>query len=167
MPDRGRERLARIFFLVGLGLLALTLVAYWMGPSGPSKQAAAPIPHISPTMVPLVTGEEPLPQLFVRAGCPVCHTIPGIPGAEGRVGPALVLGETGPTRLADSRYRGQAKSVHEYVIESILNPGVYVVPGYPDRTMPPWYGQKLSAAALDKIAFYLESLGTQPSSARR
>lgn len=110
-------------------------------------------------MVPLVTGEEPLPQLFARAGCPVCHTIPGIPGAEGRVGPKLVLGETGPARLADPRYQGQAKSVHEYVIESILNPGVYVVPGYPDRTMPPWYGQKLSAAALDKIALYLESLG--------
>ncbi len=167
MPDRERERLARRFFGVGLGLLALTLVAYWMGPSGPPKQATPPVPHISPTMVPLVTGEEPLPQLFVRAGCPVCHTIPGIPGAEGRVGPTLVLGATGPTRLADPRYRGQAKSVHEYVIESILNPGVYVVPGYPDRTMPPWYGQKLSAAALDKIALYLESLGSQPSSARR
>jgi hypothetical protein len=167
LPDRGRERLARIFFLVGLGLLALTLIAYWMGPSGSAKQAPLPVPHISPTMVPLVTGEEPLPQLFVRAGCPVCHTIPGIPGAEGRVGPTLVLGATGPTRLADPRYRGQAKSVHEYVIESILNPGVYVVPGYPDRTMPPWYGQKLSAAALDKIALYLESLGSQPSSAHR
>ncbi len=83
------------------------------------------------------------------------------------MGPTLALGATGPTRLADPRYRGRAKSVHEYVIESILNPGVYVVPGYPDRTMPPWYGQKLSAAALDKIALYLESLGSQPSPARR
>nr|MBI3613497.1 hypothetical protein [Nitrospirota bacterium] len=166
MPDRERERLARRFFGVGLGLLALTLIVYWMGPSGPAKQTAAPIPHISPTMVPLVTGEEPTPQLFARAGCPVCHTIPGIPGAEGRVGPKLVLGTTGPTRLADPRYRGQAKSVHEYVIESILKPGVYVVPGYPDRTMPPWYGQKLSAAALDKIAIYLESLGGESPPAR-
>ncbi len=112
-------------------------------------------------MVPLVTGEEPLEQLFIRAGCPVCHTIPGIAGAEGKVGPKLVIGETGRSRLADPGYKGRASSVHEYVIESILNPGVYVVPGYPDRTMPPWYGQKLSAAALDRIATYLESLRSE------
>lgn len=117
-------------------------------------------------MIPLVTGDEPLAQLFIRAGCPVCHTIPGIAGADGKVGPKLVLGETGRRRLADPNYRGQATSVHEYVIESILTPGAYVVPGYPDRTMPPWYGQKLSAAALDKIATYLETLGTDAPPAR-
>lgn len=112
-------------------------------------------------MIPLVTGEEPIEQLFIRAGCPVCHMIPGVSGADGKVGPKLILGETGRSRLADPGYKGQAASVHEYVIESILNPSVYVVPGYPDRTMPSWYGQKLSAMALDRIAAYLESLGGQ------
>jgi hypothetical protein len=48
--------------------------------------------------------------------------------------------------------------VREYVIESILNPGIYVVPGYQDKVMPRWYGKKLSAAALEKIVAYLESL---------
>jgi hypothetical protein len=33
---------------------------------------------------------------------------------------------------------------------------VFVVPGYPERTMPVWYGAKLSALALEKIAEYLE-----------
>lgn len=112
-------------------------------------------------MVPLVTGDEPLALIFIKAGCPVCHTIPGIAGAEGRVGPKLVLAETGAARLSDPRYRGQAKSVREYVIESVLTPGVYVVPGYPDRTMPSWYGQKLSATALEKIATYLETLAAE------
>lgn len=107
-------------------------------------------------MVPLVTGEEPIRDLFIRAGCSVCHAIPGIPGAEGKVGPRLVLGTTGLQRLADPRYRGQAETVREYVIESILNPGVFVVPGYPDLTMPRWYGKKLTAQALEKIAAYLE-----------
>jgi mono/diheme cytochrome c family protein len=107
-------------------------------------------------MVPLATGDEPIGQLFRQAGCVVCHTIPGIPGAEGREGPKLVLGSTGTTRLADPGYRGEAKTVREYIVESILAPGVYVVPGYPDRAMPRWYGQKLSAGALDKIAAYLE-----------
>jgi mono/diheme cytochrome c family protein len=109
-------------------------------------------------MVPLVTGEEPVEQVFSRAGCVVCHAIPGIPGADGKVGPKLVLGDTAPERLADPNYHGTAKTVREYVQESILAPGAYVTPGYPDQVMPRWYGQKLSAAAVEKIAGYLEGL---------
>ena len=109
-------------------------------------------------MIPLVTGEEPIDVLFIKSGCPVCHTIPGIQGADGRVGPKLVLGTTGPGRLADPRYHGQAKAVREYIIESVISPGAYVAPGYPDRVMPRWYGQKLSAGALEKMAGYLETL---------
>lgn len=111
---------------------------------------------LSPEMVPLVTGEEPIMDMFTRAGCPVCHTIPGIPGANGQVGPRLVLGTTGEQRLKDPGYGGQAKTVHDYVVESVLEPGRFVVPGYPERTMPAWYGSKLSALALEKIAAYLE-----------
>lgn len=159
MSAPSRERLAKSFFLLGLVLLVLTLAVRW-APSNRSLKKPEPAPpHLSPTMVPLVTGEEPLDQLFIRAGCPVCHTIPGVSGADGKVGPKLVLGETGSSRLADPGYKGHATSVHEYVIESILNPSIYVVPGYPDRTMPSWYGQKLSAAAVDRIAAHLESLG--------
>jgi hypothetical protein len=107
-------------------------------------------------MVPLVTGDEPISAVFTRAGCPVCHRIPGISGADGRVGPPLLLGSTGPERLRDPAYRGQAKTIHDYVVESVMEPGVYVVPGYPANTMPTWYGAKLSALALEKIAAYLE-----------
>jgi hypothetical protein len=46
--------------------------------------------------------------------------------------------------------------VHEYVVESVVDPSVFVVPGYSERTMPVWYGAKLSALALEKIAEYLE-----------
>lgn len=152
--------------LVGLVLLVGVLSSVWLGPpaapSRPTRTVA-----VTPGQVPLVTGSEPLEQLFIKAGCPVCHAIPGIPGAQGRVGPRLVLGSTGPTRLADPRYRGKGKTVKEYVIESILDPGAYVVPGYPDRTMPGWYGKKLSAEALDKMAVYLERLTDEPASLRR
>ncbi len=125
-----------------------------------TKEGAAPastsVPTLAPEMVPLVTGDEPIPAMFTRAGCPVCHAIPGIPGAEGRVGPALALGKTGPARLQDPSYKGGAKTVHDYVVESVVDPGLYVVPGYPANTMPTWYGAKLSALALEKIASYLE-----------
>jgi hypothetical protein len=61
--------------------------------------------------------------------------------------------------LADPAYLGHAKTVHDYVIESVIEPAVFVVPGYPADTMPIWYGAKLSALALEKIASYLERQG--------
>jgi hypothetical protein len=68
----------------------------------------------------------------------------------------LWLGTSGPQRLHDPLYRGNAKTVHEYIVESVIEPGLFVAPGYPVETMPTWYGAKLSALALEKIAEYLE-----------
>jgi hypothetical protein len=124
---------------------------------------ASSVTVLAPNMVPLVTGDEPISEIFTRAGCLVCHIVPGIPGADGRVGPPLLLGATGPARLIDPAYRGHAKTVHDYVIESVLEPGLFVVPGYPSGTMPTWYGAKLSALALEKIALYLEQQGVTPA----
>jgi hypothetical protein len=159
------------WLLVGVALLIALVSVLWLAPSrvpdAPSTgSGSTPSASVTPAMVPLATGAEPLPQLFKQAGCPVCHTIPGIDGAEGRVGPTLTLGSTGPKRLADPAYRGKAKTVREYIIESILTPGVYIVPGYPALVMPRWYGQKLSAAAVDKMAGYLEEQ-TEERNARR
>jgi hypothetical protein len=113
---------------------------------------------ISSETVPLSIGDEPINQLFIQSGCAVCHTIPGVDAAKGREGPKLILAINGPKRLADPNYEGTATTVREYITESILNPGAYVVPGYPDRVMPRWYGKKLNAKALDRIASYLEGL---------
>ena len=139
-----------------MGVLLIGLIWAYFSARDPAVQTARPVSLLAPEMVPLVTGEEPLAAMFIRAGCPVCHRIPGIPGAEGRVGPPLLLGTLGPQRLQDPAYGGKAKTVHEYVVESVLEPGVFVVPGYPPDTMPNWYGAKLSALALEKIAAYLE-----------
>lgn len=125
----------------------------------PTSSSVPPVvPQIDPTMMPLVTGEEPIQELFVRAGCTVCHQIPGIAGANGKVGPPLWLGKNGPSRLTDPQYKGQAQTVREYIVESIVSPGTYVVPGFPPDTMPTWYGRKLSAGALNTIASYLEPI---------
>ncbi len=141
-------------------LLILTIVALgllWTLLQEREPDARRKVPStLSPEMVPLVSGDEPIHIIFTKAGCPVCHTIPGIAGAEGRVGPPLVLGSAGTDRLRDPSYHGQAKTIHEYIVESVVEPGVFVVPGYPAATMPTWYGAKLSALALEKIASYLE-----------
>lgn len=145
--------------VIGLVLL----YAFWMvripSPVSPSSSPVSPMPGtgLTPENIPLVTGDEPVIEIFTRAGCPVCHTIPGIPGANGQVGPALVLGTTGARRLVDPSYGGTARTVREYIVESVVDPAAFVAPGFPDRTMPSWYGAKLSALALQKIAEYLES----------
>jgi hypothetical protein len=152
------ERLITPFIVVTL--LLGTLFALRSTNSSPvTPVSVSSVAALVPDRVPLVTGDEPITEIFTRAGCAVCHTVPGIPGADGRVGPPLLLGATGLARLADPSYRGRAQTVHEYVIESVIDPGAFVVPGYPAGTMPTWYGAKLSALALEKIASYLERQG--------
>ena len=149
MSDRRVNALVLAAILLGL------LWAYFFARQ-PPVASPRPLPVVAPEMVPLVTGEEPTALIFRRAGCPVCHRIPGIAGADGRVGPPLWLGTTGQQRLRDPAYQGKAKTVHEYIVESVIEPGIFVTPGYPAATMPAWYGAKLSALALEKIAAYLE-----------
>jgi len=74
---------------------------------------------------------------------------------KGREDPKLELGTNAQKRLADPNYKGRTNTEWEYVQESILKPGAYIVEGYRDHVMPRWYGQKLSAGALDKIIKYL------------
>ena len=106
----------------------------------------------------LATGEEPITDLFMKAGCPACHTIPGIEGATGKVGPLLMEGSNAPKRIKDAGYQGRAKSTREYITESILKPSAYVVKDYPDNQMPKDFGLKLSAGAVNKIVDYLSQL---------
>lgn len=139
-----------------IGLICLSAIWALREPSHhvtPNKGLEGPV---TPDKVPLVTGEEPVVDLFTHGGCAVCHVIPGIPGANGQVGPPLILGTTGRQRLNDPMYHGEAKTVREYIAESVLDPQRFVVQGYPEQTMPTWYGSKLSALALEKIATYLE-----------
>lgn len=90
------EHVWTVIIVVAAVLIGL-LSSGRLGPSlSDSRRKAASDPsQLSPSMVPLVTGEEPIRELFTRAGCPVCHTIPGIGGADGRVGPTLVMERQG------------------------------------------------------------------------
>jgi len=122
--------------------------------------AYAPAP---PTVV-TITGQEPVGELFIKALCFACHTIPGIRGAVGVVGPKLAMKSIAPKRLKDPAYKGKATNAREYIIESIVNPSTYVVQGFPDNIMPKDYRVKLSDLALEKMADYLSQLeeGEEP-----
>ncbi len=106
----------------------------------------------------LVDGSEPHDKLFMGAGCPACHTIPGIKDAVGKLGPELWEGTNAPKRMKDAGYAGKAKTTKEYITESILNPSAYVVKPFPDNQMPKDFGLRLTGGALNKIVDYLSQL---------
>jgi len=108
----------------------------------------------------MADGSEPVDQIFAKAQCVSCHTIPGIPGAMGTIGPKLEEGTTASQRIKDPTYKGTAKSPTEYIMESIVDPSAFVVKPFPDNTMPKVFGQKLSAGALKKIVDYLSQVKT-------
>ncbi|MFQ5449127.1 MAG: cytochrome C [Nitrospinaceae bacterium] len=113
-----------------------------------------------------VTGNEPIDQMINTLGCPLCHTIPGIEGAVGELGPKLYEKINAPKRLKDPNYKGKAKTPRDYTKESILNPGAYVVfneeagESFPDGLMPTTFSQMLSVKALDKLVDFISE--TEP-----
>src|SRR5206468_3591467 len=126
----------------------------WPKPAGaPGAAPAGPAPGAL-----VATGDEPVNEIFIKALCFACHTIPGIQGAVGVVGPKLVERTNAPKRLKDPNYKGNATTVREYIMESILTPSKYVVPGFPDNVMPKDFGKKLNAAAINKVINYLSQL---------
>jgi cytochrome c oxidase subunit 2 len=87
--------------------------------------------------------------VFTRAGCGGCHTW----------GPAKSAGKVGPdldALAADAKKAG--KPAADYVKESIVSPGAYIVPGYTDQ-MPKNYGTTLSPADLDALVKALSAGG--------
>lgn len=113
-----------------------------------------------------VTGAEPIDVMINTLGCPLCHTIPGIEGAVGELGPKLHEKINAPKRIKDPNYKGKAKTGREYVKESILNPNAYIVfneeakEPFPEGVMPQDFANKLSVNALDKLVDFISN--TQP-----
>lgn len=108
--------------------------------------------------VSIISGQDSVDQIFAKAQCVTCHTIPGIPGAVGVIGPKLMEGTNAPMRLKDPGYQGHAKTTRDYIAESIVTPGTYVVKPFQDGVMPKDFGERLSAGALTKIVDYLSRL---------
>ena len=108
-----------------------------------------------------VTGKEDIQDMINTLGCPLCHTIPGVEGAMGQLGPVLHEKTNAPLRIKDPNYKGKAKTAKEYIRESILDPSAYVVfneeagEAFPDGLMPTTFGEMLSVQALDKLVDFI------------
>ncbi len=112
---------------------------------------------------PAIALESDTPEQIVsKNGCFACHKIPGISVAKiGMVGPLLIEGTNAPNRIKSPEYKkamaegkAHATTPKEYVMESIVNPGAFIVPGFQDDMLKD-FAHKFTFAALSKMADYL------------
>lgn len=62
--------------------------------------------------------------------CGVCHKLDAA-GTRGDFGPPHNdMGVTAAARIVGQDYRGNATTAHDYIIESVVDPLAYIVPGY-------------------------------------
>ncbi len=146
-------------------LLLIALFSLYSNYGIPEIQPAAP-----PTEEKLDLGSMTMEQ-FIAVGekivsgkgtCTLCHN---------ELGRAPLLEElvtATPQRLQDSRYQGEATDLESYILESMLDPSIYVVVGFgkagSDDTESPMPGVTggaidLSEAEISAVIAYLQDLG--------
>jgi len=146
------------YLVFGAALVVVVLVAC-------ARQAEAPPPTIAPTTQAVDTtppSEDLALTAFTKSGCGACHIIPGVPNARGTIGPDLTnISQGAALTLQSSDYTGKAKTIEEYLIESILEPDLFIsthCAGGPCQKgiMPASLGQSLSPEERAAIVAYLQ-----------
>jgi mono/diheme cytochrome c family protein len=130
-------------------------LATWIMNAGSRWNEIEELTHGGPTpIMPDVggTGADAVARgLFLSKGCGACHTIQGLQGANGQVGPNLSqVGTVAGTR--------KGLPAAEYIRESILQPAAFLAPGF-QNLMPPFQGQ-VTDDELSALVSWLSSLGT-------
>lgn len=119
----------------------------------------------------VMTADEDPKTMVIKLGCIACHKIPTTAGKFGTIGPMLIEGTNARKRISSPEYKAQVKagtahatSPKEYVMESIITPSAFIVPGFAQKAkpaesdMPPDFGNKMTAGAISKLADFLLSL---------
>ena len=97
----------------------------------PVTPAEAPSADTQPAepASPTAGGGDGLALFTGRGVCTTCHTIEGVEGAVGILGPDLT------TIGTDAATRQAGVSAEEYLLQSIIEPDAYIVEGYPAALM--------------------------------
>ncbi len=102
----------------------------------------------APPPTPTLTVRESQGRLVFQQNCAACHALTG---EAVIVGPALA----GIAGRAGDRVAGQDAT--QYLVESILAPGAFLVEGF-DDLMPTSLGKELTGEELDAVIAYLLTL---------
>lgn len=95
-------------------------------------------------------------QLALAQGCSGCHISqqigPAWPPTDSQPG----IGARAEERFTQADYTGNAENAQQYLLESIVQPNVYIVEGYQANIMPQNYGELVTdQQAADLIAYML------------
>lgn len=104
-------------------------------------------------------------QIVTKMACFACHKIPTIGIARtGIIGPLLIEKTNAPNRLKSPEYqeakkagKAHANTPKEYVMESIMHPDAFIVPGFADDMLKD-FSKKFTFAALESMAEFLLTL---------
>lgn len=174
-----RKSIVMLLMLACLSILFVTLTS-GCGQSGvvqareivqatPTPMRAAAIAPVAVAAVPSISPERLAAgkTLLIKMGCVGCHTIAGIPEAQGIIGPDLSkVNNEAAEIIASASYKsskGEAASVRDYLKESILKPSAFVALDCPtgpctDFVMPRDFKTRLSAEDMDLILDVLSTL---------
>jgi len=115
----------------------------------------------APSDEPRPDGSDPVALgawLFKNQGCVTCHTMEGVSTAE--VGPELTdVATVAEARIASAAYTGSATTAMEYLHESIVEPGLFVVPEFVGGTQMLATFGSLPDEDLDALVAYLMAGG--------
>jgi nitrite reductase (NO-forming)/hydroxylamine reductase len=135
--------------------------------SPPAEAPATPeiaAPTAEESAVPGLYNKELALAAFTNGGCAACHTIPGVPGAVGTIGPDLSkVGAQAEDIIKAGDYTGMAKTGAEYLLESIKSPDAYISKDCPSGPctkglMPATLADALSDEELAAVVAYLGEL---------
>lgn len=133
-------------------------VMNWEATAGEATGPAVPVGEPAGTDITLELPEGD-PQrgeaLASSQGCVACHVSTPTGPAWEASGDQPGIGERAETRTGQPDYTGAAANAHQYLFESIVVPGVYVVEGFAP-VMPDNYGETLTEQQVaDLIAHML------------
>jgi mono/diheme cytochrome c family protein len=142
-----------------------SLVAFIMNWEGRALAAGGGQPTVSPQDAvgtditqALPPGDEARGKTLAEGtlGCAACHTLSPVGPAWAAAGEVPGIGTRAGERLAEAGYAGQATTAEQYLLESIVAPGAYLVSGYDPNLMPANLGDRLTPQdAADLIEYML------------
>ena len=127
-----------------LALTMLAILAALLLSACDGAASATPTAGLPPTRI----DHRPPGEVFIANGCGACHTITGLPGAVGTLGPNL------DNVATQAETRVPSLTGEQYIRQSIEEPQAFVVPGFA-TLMPSLRNTMIDQEFEDLVAFLL------------
>lgn len=132
------------------------------------QEAKTPTPTSPQDLARIGLTQESTDDVIKKMGCYLCHKIPTVGFAQtGMIGPMLAMKTTAEKRIASPEYQQllkegkvRATTPKQYVMESIMNPGAFIAPGF-DDAMPKDFKTRMTFGAVEHLAEFLLTLDEQ------